>query len=729
MVSSHQQVGVLLGAKATPLEQFAAEQLCDYLEKLFGLKVASATSAGRGHLLQFLVGDAASNPAAIEHGESFAGLSEQGILLKRVFFQKRPALIIGGGSPQAVLWSVYEVIERWGVCFLTDRDVLPTARRSFALPDYDETKEPIFRIRAHPTIQDFAASGESWGFEHFSVLIDQLAKLKFNRICLYAYGWQPFLHWAYKGVERRSATLWYDYRFHITGDMVGRELFGDETEFWNPDLPLTSNYHELVKAGIKLLRRLIDHAKSRGMECVVAAPMTDFPPEFASLLPGAERSHQLGGVSIVPGKMTRMDDQNLYGMAGAVLDATVNTYPNADRVTVWMPEFRQWTGEYEKAWNALDAKYRISEVLSLPDVLAAARARGEREGDAERVVTEVKADITSLYFYDKMLRGKKRRSRAAASEPEFLYWGPVEELFPILDRILPESWQLEIMPTNHPATLLKRVGVLNTLPTSISATMALTIDDDNIGVLPQLTTGALHRTVKVMKERNWSGFTARQRFPADHDVPMNYLARVAWSDEATPENVTADVIGKICGTAAVPLMDKLFKAVEKTTEILSVTNFAFPADWPIATSANPGGMLLKHMMVGEMPPVMEQARKGYQQALRLAQKARAASKSAGRWYVDFWIGRLEFAIAYMSCAQDVQRIANVQKQKDHVLFTSLADQAVDTLESGLRAYARVARNQTDIGAIATVNEFARRPLKARSWAYHAHGAHFLQPFL
>lgn len=728
MASSHQRIGVLVGAKASKLERFAADELCRYLKEIFGLDVVSSTAPSSSQHQFFLLGDGSSNPAATGHVEAFAGLSGQGVLLKRTTYKNHPALVVGGGSAQAVLWAVYEIVERWGVRFLVDRDVIPKARRKFKLPDCDESKEPIFRIRAHPTIQDFAASGESWGFEHFRVLIDQLAKLKFNRICLYTYGWQPFLHWSFKGVERSSATLWYDYRYHITPDMVGRELFGNAIEFWNPDLPLSSNYTELVQAGIRLLRRLIDYAKSRGMECVVAAPMTDYPPEFAPLLPGAERSHQLGGVTIVPGKATRMDDRNLYGMAEAVLDATVETYSKADRVTVFMPEFRQWTGEYEKAWKALDRKYRISEVLSLPDVLAAARARGERDGDPERVVTEVKADITSLYFYDKMLREKKRGGRAG-KESEFLYWGPVEELFPILDRILPNSWQLEIMPTNHPATLLKRVGVLNTLPESISASMALTIDDDNIGVLPQLTTTALHRTVKIMKRRKWSGFTARQRFSADHDVPLTYLARVAWSDDVTPESVAADLVGKVCGQAAVQPMQKVFQAVEKTTEILSVTNFAFPADWPIATPANPGGMLMKHMMVGEMPPVMEKARRSYLKALGWAQKARKASNVAGRWYVDFWIGRLEFAAAYIACAQDVQRIANAQKKKDHVLFTRLADRALQTLEGGLKAYVKVVRNQTDIGAIAVVNEFAYRPLKIRSWAYHAHGAHYLQPFL
>ena len=725
------RVGVVLGRDSSALERFAANELCGYLKQLFGISTRPVISLPADGRMLFLIGTPSTNPhvAHATASRPLQEVSDQGIVLRRLKYRNCPTLVVTGGSKQAVLWAVYELAEHWGVTFLSDRDVIPQRSAGRTLPDLDIVKEPKFRVRAHPTIQDFAASGESWGMEHFQVLIDQLAKMKFNRLCIYTYGWQPFLHWEYKGIKRKSAVLWYDYRYHISSDMIGRELFGDEIEFWNPDLPLTTTYSKLVEAGIQLVQKLIAYGNKRGMECVVAATMTDFPPEFAPVLPGAERSHQLGGASIVPGAQTRMDDPNLAGMATAVLNATLDTYPEADRVMVCMPEFRQWTGEYKKAWDSLDANYGISEVLALSKLLANAKARGEREGDPERVITEVKADITSLYFYDQMLRRQDVPGDSRASKMKYLYWGPVEELFPILDRILPKNWDLEIMPTNHPATLLKRVKVLNTLPESISATMALTIDDDNIGVLPQLTTGALHRTIQVMKRRGWQGFTARERYPADHDVPLAYLARVSWEDDVTPEAVAQDVVKKICGKSAVEDMLKVFDIVEKVTETLIVTNFAFPADWPIPTRSNPGGMLLKHMIAGKMPSYMTKARDGYREALAHARRARAKTKNSGEWFVDFWIGRLEFAECYVECAQDVQRTANAEKEKDFVLFRKLADRALGKLEQGLRAYVRVARSQTDVGAIAVVNEHAYRPLKARSWAYHAHGANFLLPYL
>src|SRR6185436_14505610 len=234
-------------------------------------------------------------------------------------------LIVGGGSPRATLWAVYELAERWGVRYLVTGDVLPGVKVPFKLPDLNVVMEPLLRVRAHPTIQDFASSGESWGIADFRPLIDQLAKLKFTRMNVYPYGWQPFLHYELNGVKRKSAWLWYDYHYPITPDMPGRQLFGNATEFWNPDLPLKGSYEESVQAGQKLVRALIDHAKQRGMNVAIGAPTTDFTPEFAPILKGAERNNLRTKLTIVPGAKTPVDDPQLEELALATLRATVTT--------------------------------------------------------------------------------------------------------------------------------------------------------------------------------------------------------------------------------------------------------------------------------------------------------------------------------------------------------------------------------------------------------------------
>ena len=140
-------------------------------------------------------------------------------------------------------------------------------------------------------------------------------------------------------------------------------------------IPLNGTYEEFVQAGQRLARALIDHAQQRGMNVAIGAPTTDFALEFAPILKGAERNNLRTRLTIVPGAKTSVDDPQLEELALTTLRATLATYPKAEYITVWMPEVRQWTGEYEKAWQALDAKYGISKIRSLDDVMAAAASR------------------------------------------------------------------------------------------------------------------------------------------------------------------------------------------------------------------------------------------------------------------------------------------------------------------------------------------------------------------
>jgi len=78
----------------------------------------------------------------------------------------------------------------------------------------------------------------------------------------------------------------------------------------------------------------------------------------------------------------------------------VDTYPEADRLQINNVEFRQWTASYEKCWDALDAKYKLSSVRKLEDILP------DPDSDSREAV-ELKGDIVALYFYDRLFRERK----------------------------------------------------------------------------------------------------------------------------------------------------------------------------------------------------------------------------------------------------------------------------------------------------------------------------------
>jgi hypothetical protein len=262
------------------------------------------------------------------------------------------------------------------------------------------------------------------------------------------------------------------------------------------------------------------------------------------------------------------------------------------------------------------------------------------------------------------------------------------------------------MPDNFQTHVLKRREIFNTFPTKeIPGSLTLTLDDDNIGVMPQLTTKPVHELVQDLRRNGWAGFVARERFPGDHDWPLAYLARAAWDPEVTPDAVARDQLGGVCGEGCGDDMLHAFHEVEAVTAIFERSNrgFSFPVP----------GMLMKYWKAGPVPAYLAEARSGYQRALEAARRAQAKARPEGRRHVDFWVGRLEFALGYVETVEAVHRAATAEAASQRREALKQTKRALALLRGALEAYARVARTRTDLGAIAVVNEYGYRALKAK----------------
>ncbi|HPO16380.1 MAG TPA: sialidase family protein [Candidatus Hydrogenedentes bacterium] len=709
-VSTVSKVGIQIGPKAGPLEQYAAEELASYLDKLFHIKAKPAADALQSAEILLLIGTPATNPAVAQAlgNEGWPKVSDQGIVLKKAILDGRPAFVIGGGSDAATLWAVYDLVERWGVRYLLHRDVLPENPGPFRFPDSDVVLEPNLRVRQWRTVNDFACGPESWGLEEHCRMINQLAKLRFNRIFVSVWPYQPFLDLEYKGIRRTSATLWYDYRFPITEDMPGRKLFGDETEFWNPDLPARgAPYEQFATAGERLIQGIFAHAKSRGMQCAMNAILTEFPPEFAPLLPDSEKVMQLGAMSVVPGPKTGVDDPAVTDLAGAVLQKILTAYKDVDYLLLGMPEHRQWTGEYERAWQTLDNKYHLNETIKLGDVVAAAQRRVDYPGGAERAVKEVKGDIVSLYFYDRLFTDLKALERIDASHVKIIINCAAEELFPILPKILPQGSETLNFVDYTPARILKRREVLGQIPArDLPTSLIYTLHDDNVGLVPMLSTGSLHEITKDLRQYGWSGFSTRYWLIGDHDPCVAYLARAAWDAEATPDAVYRDQVRAVCGENCVDDMLEVFREVGAATVALEWNGLGF-------TFAVPE-MITQQWQAAPLPEALASVRGNYERALAAAQHAQQKCSKDGKAYVEYWIGRLKFGIGYFDDVQAFRRAAISDKEGRNADALREVLTARDFVRSALEAYANVAQDQSDRGAIATMDEFVYRAIERKA---------------
>jgi hypothetical protein len=126
------------------------------------------------------------------------------------------------------------------------------------------------------------------------------------------------------------------------------------------------------------------------------------------------------------------------------------------------------------------------------------------------------------------------------------------------------------------------------------------------------------------------------------------------------------------------------------------------------------GMLMKHWQAEPLPAELRAVRDHYERALAAAHRARAKASSRGQAAIDYWIGRLDFGIGYFDMVQAVRRAARAEAKGQSEEARREANTALKQARAALEAYARIAQDQSDRGAIALMAEYVYRPLKRKA---------------
>jgi hypothetical protein len=295
-----------------------------------------------------------------------------------------------------------------------------------------------------------------------------------------------------------------------------------------------------------------------------------------------------------------------------------------------------------------------------------------------------------------------------------------EELYPILPRVLPRNTELVVVVDYNPTRVLRRRHVLASTPAQeVPTTMVLTLHDDSVGVLPQLTTSALHQLVCDMRQHGVSGFCTRQWMISDHDACVAYLSKATWDPSATPVAVYEDQIRALCGPAAVGPMLEAFRELERVTSALE--DHGMGLTFPVPT------MLTQYWTPGDLSPELRADREAYRRILSTVRTVSEPPRDEGKACLQYWIGRLEFAVGYFDALEAVKQAATAEQAaaeaKRNGDEQTAARKRAEALQQAqlaqtiafraIEAFAQVAKNQADRGAIATLAEYVDRPLKRK----------------
>ena len=699
-----QNVAVVVRSDATKLEHYAAEELCSYINKLYGENVQPSIKSNNSKMVLFV----STNTHIPKEAKSLSlpNLSDQGIFIHPFKQDDTQCLLLTGGSPIAVLWSVYELVERWGVSYMIYEDVFPESPDKLTFPKSDIHLEPNMRIRCWRLVNVLPEGPVSWSLDENKRFIHQIVKMKFNRVFLALWPAQPFVDYSFHGMKKPAPVFYFGEHFPIDNETIGREHFEKNmTEFINPDYIGANTPEELVKRAINLVHGIIAEAKGLGMEAGLAIQPFEWPKEFMKVLPGSEPVHQLGNLTAGPGKSQSMNDPLLREMVATIFKAYVKTYPEADFIQIGVPEHRGWTEQAKNAYKILNAKYNIEELGTFDELCKLARSRTSFPGGGERVEKMVKSDLAALAFFDSLVDEKNLLTNPKGdSDVKLIYKGIAAELFPILAKIIPKGGEVLSFIDYTASRQLKQNELLEQrppkgLPTSLTFTLA----DDNVGVLPQLATGSLGKIMRIIRPSGWSGYSTRYWTIGDLMPTVYFLAKASWDSSVTPQSAYTELFTQLTGHAAVePVLDAL-AIIEKIT--IGLDDYGLGFGFPIPD------LMTKHYDAGGLSEPIKADHKRYRKALAKLRIARKKSESRGYAYLDYLIGRVFFAVRFLDAAEAFGATALAEKEGKHEEAVKNIDKAYTAIREAIQSWADIAKDHGDLGAVAMLNKYCYKPIR------------------
>jgi hypothetical protein len=254
-------VAIVVGEQAPPLEKHAAGELAEQLRQLFDIKASIGTSLPAGEGVAILIGSPMTNAAvAAAIGNAWPALTPQGHLLKSARSEKGPVLVLGGDSPVASLWAVYEYGYQCGIRYLLHGDFLPLEKPAFTVEGFNSVLEPRLTVRAWRGFSGQMFTADVWGLEDQRRLLKQLAKLKYTHF-----------------IVPETAPVQPPIR--VDGDTPGRKAFRGEKVFGNPDLIAEGKSAGSAAAFYARLKAAV----------IEAGLHADAPPDAVELTPGGTK--------------------------------------------------------------------------------------------------------------------------------------------------------------------------------------------------------------------------------------------------------------------------------------------------------------------------------------------------------------------------------------------------------------------------------------------------------
>lgn len=271
---------------------------------------------------------------------------------------------IAGAGEQALLYGVFDLLERQGAYFGIDGDSYPLERPTrLNLPGTGQSwsASPRFATRGLLPWPDFLNCITVFNREDHRAYLEAMLRMSFNTLGIHVYGqgnkWvESFLSFEYGGVGHAAftdttATDRWGYLPQRTSRFgMGAAQYFDGEVFGADATRLARSPWEAAEMAQALWREAFAYAEQLGIRTGVGFEPYQLPDEIVRATPPearVEHTHRFQGREH---RFTRLDPESRTArtILEARLDRLLEAYPSVSYVWLWEDEFMNWASQHEQ---------------------------------------------------------------------------------------------------------------------------------------------------------------------------------------------------------------------------------------------------------------------------------------------------------------------------------------------------------------------------------------------
>jgi hypothetical protein len=344
-------VSIVISSNASDPERIAGDELEQALSKLYPNQRFMVTTEDSGAPFSILVGTPRSLPQMRNYVPEGGLKNDESFVVKNTAKNGRRIGIVAGETGRAVLYGIYQLLDRLGCGFYLTGDTLPKARNWFSFEDWDLRNRPLVEDRVVFNWHNFLSGCTGWDKRHWLSWVTQSQKMGYNTIMVHAYGNNPMFTFSFNGIEKpvgyvgttKRGRDWGNQHVNDVRRMPGGEIF-KSAEFGSEAALVGDD--ERIEAKQKLMKSVFSFAEKRGMRICFALDVdieSMLPQEMIESIVESDRIHN--GRIWLP----RPDRKGGYEFYKAQVKALFGLYPEIDLLAIWRRSHGAEWGRLKKA--------------------------------------------------------------------------------------------------------------------------------------------------------------------------------------------------------------------------------------------------------------------------------------------------------------------------------------------------------------------------------------------